>query len=404
VTVRPRVLGLLLAVGIGAVAAKATAQSYRIVTAFFPGDGAEGATPYAGLTPRGRGTLVGTTFHGGVNGSGAIFKIHMDGSGLEALHSFAESDGSYPAAGLLKAADGALYGTTYLGGAYGDGTIFRLAPDLTFAVLHSFAYSDGAFPLGGLIQGTDGNLYGATTGGLGCDLPYSCGTVFRIDPNGASLTTLHRFSGADGMNPLATLLQGADGNLYGTTYRGGPITFSCPSGCGTIFRIDTAGGAFTSLHEFLGSDGAGPDGDLIQATDGYLYGTTQGGGASGYGTIFRMDTNGTLTSLHSFSDADGKYPQAGVVQAADGNLYGTTFSGGASQFGTIFEIDRNGTTLRTLHSFTGWPSDGADPRGGLLAAPDGSFFGTASFGGPDLQGGVFRLIPNPSGRRLGPHD
>src|SRR5579871_3032975 len=204
----------------------------------------------------------------------------------------------------------------------------------TVTDLYTFSAPNGAAPLAGLIQGTDGNLYGTTyNGGTG-----GFGTVFKITTSG-TLTSLYSFSGSDGANPRAGLIQATDGNLYGTTTGGGA------GNNGTVFKITTSG-TLTSLYSFSGSDGADPWASLIQATDGNLYGTTRHGGASGYGTVFKITTAGTLTTLHSFTDIDGAYPAAALIQATDGNLYGTTIgqphpSGWG--YGTVFKITTSGT-------------------------------------------------------------
>jgi uncharacterized repeat protein (TIGR03803 family)/VCBS repeat-containing protein len=188
---------------------------------------------------------------------------------------------------------------------------------------------------------------------------------------------------ASGAVPRAGLIQATDGNFYGTTYYGGA------SGAGTIFKVDAAA-TVTVLHSFSYSDGAFPDAALLQAADGTFYGTTSYGGASGYGTVFKMNAAGTLlTPLHSFSLSDGAYPQASLIQASDGSFYGTTSSGGTSGQGTIFKIAAAGT-LETVYSFSG--SDGASPMGALIQASDGSFYGTTSIGGAfEYYGTVFKL-------------
>ncbi|MGH9316813.1 MAG: choice-of-anchor tandem repeat GloVer-containing protein, partial [Thermoanaerobaculia bacterium] len=333
-------------------AAAAVAQTYDVLKAFT----FTGLRPYAGLIQGTDGNLYGTTYQGGTNGYGTIFRIDTNGKTLTTLHSFAGSDGANPYAGLIQATDGNLYGATLEGGQSGYGTIFKIDTNgTTLTTLHSFAYSDGAYPAGCLIQGTDGNLYGATLEGGASGY----GTVFKIDTNGTTFTTLHSFAGSDGATPYAGLIQGTDGNLYGTTYRGGA------NNDGTIFKIHTDGTSFTTLHSFVGSDGVNLYAGLIQGTDGNLYGTTAFGGANNYGTIFKIDTNGsTLTTLHSFAGSDGANPEPGLVQGTDGNLYGTTLSGGATvYYGTIFKIDTSGSTLTTLHSFG---SIDAVPYAGLV--------------------------------------
>jgi uncharacterized repeat protein (TIGR03803 family) len=236
-----------------------------------------------------------------------------------------------------------------------------------------------------LVQGSDGNFYGTTqVGGTN-----GSGTVFKITPSGA-LTTLHSFDGADGSNPAAVLMQASDGNLYGTTEAGG-----ANGNYGTVFKI-TPAGTLTTLHSFGGADGWEPAAGLVQASDGNFYGTTYIGGANGnYGTVFKITPTGTLTTLYSFCSqsgcADGALPRAGLVQASDGDFYGTTAFGGANYYeGTVFKITPNGT-LTTLHSFDG--ADGGDPNA-LVQASDGNFYGTTVLGGANGDNGtVFRLVP-----------
>jgi uncharacterized repeat protein (TIGR03803 family) len=187
------------------------------------------------------------------------------------------------------------------------------------------------------------------------------------------------------------VIQATDGSFYGTTLQGGA------SGVGTVFKLDGAG-TMTTLHSFTGFTGddgaypAYPYAGVIQATDGSFYGTTLQGGASDVGTVFKLDGAGTLTTLHSFTGGgDGGTPYAGVIQATDGSFYGTTFHGGASGGGTVFKLDAAGT-LTTLHSFTSG-SDGANPVAGVIQATDGSFYGTTLQGGASGGGTVFRLTP-----------
>ena len=232
-------------------------------------------------------------------------------------------------------------------------------------MLYSFSGSDGAAPYAGLVQGTDGNFYGTTCqGGTS-----GYGTVFRISPSGW-LMDLHRFTGgSDGLNPYG-LVQGSGGYFYGTTFQGGADDY------GTVFRIGSDG-TFTNLYSFSWSDGTHPQAELVRSGDGNFYGTTYFGGI-GYGTVFRIGSDGTFTNLHSFGSSDGAYPEAGLVQGTDGNFYGTTSVGGPSGYGTLFRISPAGT-LTTLHSFSG--SDGTYPRAGLVQGSDGSFYGTTYQGG-----------------------
>jgi|ERR1039458_8279362 uncharacterized repeat protein (TIGR03803 family) len=185
-----------------------------------------------------------------------------------------------------------------------------------FTTLHSFQVAtNGANPEAGLVQGSDGNFYGTTSAGGA----YGYGTVFEITTNGA-LAILHSFTnGTDGVGPVAGLVQGKDGNFYGTTSAGGV------DGDGTVFEI-TASGVLTGLHSFTGGeDGSQPMAGLVQGSDGNFYGTTSAGDAYGYGNVFKLTTNGALTTLHSFTNGtDGASPVAGLVQDSNGNFYGTT--------------------------------------------------------------------------------
>jgi uncharacterized repeat protein (TIGR03803 family) len=218
-------------------------------------------------------------------------------------------------------------------------------PAQTFTTLYTFCResrcTDGSVPNPGLVQATDGNFYGTTSGG-GTN---SFGTVFKITPQG-TLTTLHSFCPqapcSDGQQPVAGLVQATNGYLYGTTY-------SSEVGAGTVFKI-TLGGKLTTLYTFCSQgsyptcpDGAEPQAALVQATNGYLYGTTIGGGTNSYGTVFKITPGGTLTTLYSFCSqsgcTDGANPSyAGLIQATNGDLYGTTESGGAKNAGTVFKI------------------------------------------------------------------
>ena len=267
---------------------------------------------------------------------------------LTTLHMFAgyPSDGSVPNAGVVQATDGNFYGTTYQGGSSsncqgGCGTVFRITPAGTLTTLHSFDWYDGASPTGALVQGSDGNLYGTTYGG---GAEPRVGTVFKITPGGA-LTTLYSFCAqancTDGQQPYAGLVRGSDGNFYGTTLEGGANT-GCSLGsgtCGTVFKI-TPGGALTTLHSFCAqagcADGGNPYAGLVQASDGNFYGTTFERGANGYGTVFKITPAGTLTALYSFCSqtncADGQYPYAGLMQASDGDFYGSTSAGGGGAY------------------------------------------------------------------------
>ena len=297
------------------------------------------------------------------------------------------ADGSSPAAGLIKGSDGNFYGTTSSGGSLNEGTVFKITAAGVETVLHTFSgfggvsgSADGAVPAAPLIQGGDGNFYGTTTYGGA----YSAGgTVFRISASGVE-AVLYSFSGcedpepcgiqgsADGANPDG-LIQGSDGDFYGTTFAGGTNEY------GTVFRV-TPNGAETVLHSFYtGSpgnrDGLTPNG-LIQGSDGNYYGTTSNGGMGG--TVFKITPAGAETVLYSFpnSAADGASSHGNLIRASDGNFYGTTSGGGTYNGGTVFRVTPSGVET-VLYSFVNVSEsfDGNSPSGALMQGSDGNFYG-----------------------------
>jgi uncharacterized repeat protein (TIGR03803 family) len=282
------------------------------------------------------------------------------------------------------------------------------APAQTFTTVVTFTGSNGDQSWGVIVQGKDGNFYGTTRqgGDLTCAPPYGCGTVFKMTPSG-TLTVLHNFESTDGIHPEAGLVQGSDGNFYGTTVGGG--TIACNSICGTLFKI-TPAGDLTTLYNFCSltncADGAQPESALVTGSDGNFYGTTTvGGDAScnppyGCGTIFMITPTGSLITLHAFTGADGSIPDAPLMLAKDGNFYGTTFSHGANNVngGTVYKMTPAGD-MTTLYSFCAQSNctDGAAPSAGLVEGGDGSLYGTTSNGGnPDCAppvgcGTVFKI-------------
>jgi uncharacterized repeat protein (TIGR03803 family) len=218
-------------------------------------------------------------------GCGTIFKITASGE-LTTVHNFKSTDGADPSGPLLLATDGNLYGTTSMDGPEGYGTIFKFTGG-TLTTLFGFDIDNGQGPTGGLVQAADGNFYGTTPGdgGPSCE-GTGCGTFFRFTPAG-DLTNLHEFNTKNGYEPVARLLQATDGNFYGSNRDGG-ITETCVDGCGTIFEI-TPAGSLTTLYRFPGIPvGESPTAGMIQGTDGNLYGTTTNGGATGDGSVFRL--------------------------------------------------------------------------------------------------------------------
>jgi uncharacterized repeat protein (TIGR03803 family) len=309
---------------------------------------------------------------------------------LTTLCSFSGTNGvgANPVAALVQGSDGNFYGTTSGGGANGYGTVFKITPGGTLTTLCSFTNESGAnlgqYPIGGLVQGSDGNFYGTTEyGGLPSEknLGYSAGTVFRITPSG-TLTSLFLFIGdTNGQFPETGLVRASDGNFYGTAEGGGA------NDCGTVFKI-TSGGTLTTLCSFNMANGEFPMAPLVQGADGNFYSTTAADGQYDGGTVFQMTPGGTLTTLYSFPWSAN--PQAGLVKGTDGNFYGTTTEGGGDGDGTIFKITSSGT-LTTLCAFSG--TNGNFPNAGLVQGSDGNFYGTTVMGGNDDCGTVFRMTP-----------
>ncbi len=312
----------------------------------------DGVGPYGGLAVSGN-TLYGTTISGGSSGWGTVFAVNTDGTGFTNLYSFTGgSDGNGPTGGLILVGN-TLYGTAEAGGSSRAGTVFALNTSGTgFTTLYSFTGgSDGRTPFGGLTF-SNNTLYGTAYYGGGS----GNGTVFAVNTNGMGFTTLHRFTASsgypyytnsDGANPFAGLI--VSGNtLYGTASAGGS------SGNGTVFAVNTDDLGFTTLHSFTAlagplstnSDGAGPSGGLV-LSGSTLYGTAQGGGSLGGGTVFSLNTDGTgFTTLYSFTKPSGPYPPvnsdgaepfAGLYLSGN-NVYGTAYGGGSAGNGTVFSL------------------------------------------------------------------
>lgn len=366
-----------------------------------------GVNPMGGVVRDSQGNLFGTTSAAGFgSGDGTVFEITRTGQG-KVLHTFgAEGDGYRPYSGLTLDAAGNLFGTTYVGGNDGGGTVYEIDATGNERVVHAFQGppGDGSLPYAGVILDQNGNLYGTTSGGG----TFNLGTVYKIDTAGNE-TILHSFQGGlDGSNPFGELLRDATGNLYGTTAGDGLSYW------GTVFKIDTQGSE-TVLYQFQGGrDGADPVG-IVQDSDGNFYGATYEGGdptcpdgPRGCGTVFKLDTAGNETVLYRFTgDSDGAFPLAGVIVDGVGSVYGTANTGGkvpcTAEFsrgcGTIYKLNRSGK-LTVLHTFD-W-NDGASPMSNLTLGPGHSVYGTAEAGGrgdcsfPEKNYGcgvVFQLEP-----------
>ncbi len=342
--------------------------------------GADGANPN-GLLPATNGIFVGTAQNGGTNAAGTVFEITTNGL-LSSLYSFTGgNDGASPFAPLTQGADGNFYGTTFQGGDDGNGTIFSITPAGDLTTVLAFGITNGDLPFAGLTLGTDGNFYGTTYQGGASGR----GTAYRLATNG-TLTTLHSFSnGSDGGHVAAGLIEGQDGNFYGTTWKGGNYAE------GTVFDIST-NGTLTTLVSLESTNGTFPFAGLTQDTEGNFYGVTSSGGSVGNGAVFEITAAGQFTNLYSFSgESDGANPRATLLLGADGNLYGTTANGGTSGQGTVFVISPEGV-LTTLVEFNGF--SGANPQTPLAQGTDGWLYGSTQNGGANGEGTIFKVAIN----------
>lgn len=295
----------------------------------------DGSRPAEGLVEGSDGYFYGTCARGGSKNHGTVFRFNTNGV-LTSLYEFtARSDGALPMSGLVRGDDGGFYGTTYDGGVDGSGTVFQILANGKLTSLYSFGgESDGAHPAGTMVQSGDGLFYGTTFGGG----THCSGTVFQISANG-ELSTLHSFTGGkDGSHPGGRLIMGNDGCVYGTTHDGGAHDH------GTVFKI-TSSRQLTTLVSFGGSGGSEfPDGGLLQARDGKFYGVSSYGGTNGHGTLFRIGINEPSATLYSFAGGpDGGHPGGALVQGRDGHLYGATRSSGRYGHGTVFNFNTHGT-------------------------------------------------------------
>ncbi len=395
----------------------------------FNGVGNEGRSPAGRLLLAGDGMLYGTTFNGGSNDVGTVFKINPTGANFVQIYEFSGTNGANPSTALIQGVDGFLYGTTYDGGTNGGyGTVFKLdtnggsfqvlrhmglegywidaelvqGPDgslfgtleggglyglgqafristngASYTVLHDFGKGvDGAYLYGGLVLADDGALYGVTSSGG----PSGEGTIYKINPDGLNYAVVFNFNntGGDPGATWAALAQGSDGALYGTSRYGGAY------GYGSAFKVGTNGGNFSVLHDFGAgaSDGTRPGTALVPGAAGEFYGVTTSGGSGTNGTIFRLTSSGAYSVLRHFpaDGSEGKSPRGPLLRGMDGALYGTTYQGGSNGLGTIFKINTNGMGFTTLYSFVTNSGLGRNPNGALVQAGDGTLFGLTQFG------------------------
>jgi uncharacterized repeat protein (TIGR03803 family) len=329
--------------------------------------------------------LAGLTSNGGPEGGGTAFRINTNGSGFGLTKTFANWGGNSLSA-LVRGTDGNFYGVTSEGGTYGHGTIFRVSTSGTVTILkHLNMTVDGGYPKGTLLLAKDGNFYGTVTSGT----VNNGGGIFKISPSGTYTIVRSLSINTDGGRPNGKLIQATDGNFYGVNYAGGTY------GYGTIFKLTTAG-VYTVLRAFnYKPDGGNSYGSVMQARDGNLYGMTYWGGNNNSGTIFKITTAGVYTVLrHLASATDGAYPRGDLIQATDGHLYGLISSGGLNYNGTAFRITTAGafTVLKALSASV----EGGNPSGSLIQGTDGFLYGLAANMSGGFTGSVFRMTTSGS--------
>lgn len=370
----------------------------------FTGNQDDGGEPFAGLITDGVGNFFGITGVGGSQGNGTVFKLSPDGAGsysnliLDSLVPISPAPMRLPPGRLLRDSAGALYGVMPYGGTTNAGAVFKLTPAINGSYTESIVYSftggsDGGYPFAGLVRDSAGNLYGATTAGdFGS-------TIFKLSPNvsgGYDFSVLHTFTQAtEGDVIYGTLLLDAAGNLYGTTFSGGI------NGGGTVFKL-APDGNLSVLHTFGSdpSDGGNSWCALVMDSSGNLFGTTEGGGAHGHGTVFKLtpDGNGGYNEsvLHSFAsgNTDGEAPYAGVTLDSQGNLFGITTAGGIGGHGAVFKLRPNGNNTYSetlLYSLAETDSGYGIGYGELLLDSAGNLYGTVRDGGIHNNGAVFMI-------------
>jgi len=385
-----RTVSLLLFVAVIVSSASAQSSGYTFVSLHsFTGTGTDGADPRAGLIQGSDGNLYGTACRGGANGNGCVFKVTPAGA-QTTLYSFSplsyvsgygvNADGAIPNAALVQGGDGNYYGTTSSGGASSCGTVFKMTPKGNLTTLHSFTLSEGLYPTSLILDGM-GNFYGTTAGNTAW-----YGGIFKI-PSSGTLTMLYTFNGYNGTGSNAPLVLGSDGNYYGISFGGNSYT----NDYGTVFLM-TPTGKLTTLYSFTNTNSSSPDGGLVQGSDGNFYGTTAGGLNTGDGPVFGGGTafvitpSGNLTTLCSFPNG---IAATSLMMGLDGDFYGTTVGSG-NVGGTVFDLTSTNVPT-TVHAFSS--TDGANPNGPLIQDSFGSFYGTTS-GGASGNGTVFKLIPS----------
>ena len=313
---------------------------------------ATGSSPYASLFLASDGLFYGTTYYGGSGAKGTVFKYDTLTNTHIKLHDFTGANGHNPSCTFIEAPNGKLYGTTWVGGSSNLGTLFEM--DITqnppvFTKKIDFNGTNGSALQSGLLITSDDRIFGVTqTGGTN-----GYGVIFEYHYTNNTLTIHHHFAEATGRQPFGTMMEASDGNLYGIARAGGSI------GYGSIFKFDPSDNSYENMHSFNGSDANQATGDLIEASDGFLYGLSFAGGGLGDGTIYQYNlSTGTAILVHSFNTINGKYPYGTMAESSNGKLYGMTSYGGSNNAGVLFEFNTSDASLVKKHDFSWTSNDG----------------------------------------------
>jgi len=326
--------------------------------------------------------MWGTTQAGGTSGDGVIFTMDGNGANYHVEYSFDNPTGSLPVGNVVLADNGKLYGVTEEGG-FGDSCVIYSYQPLTgiytniYDLYQYTQYGWGAES--GMLNASNGMLYGlCRIGGAG-----NSGVIYKIDPATDTYTDIYDFDNFNGFGPVGSLIQLSNGKLYGMTSYGGA------NSKGVIFSFDPVTSVFVNLYDFIQSTGGVPFGDLMQASNSKLYGMTYEGGSNGYGVLFSFDiATGAYIALHNFDLTHGGNPLGNVMQASNGLLYGMTNHGGASNFGVLFSFDITTNIFTDLLEFDN-VATGANPARSLSQAGNGKLYGTTLYGGVNSSGVAF---------------
>lgn len=343
-----------------------------------------GSYPYGSLNLASNGKMYGMTNQGGANSFGVLFEYDPATSTYTKKLDFNNTtNGAGPKGNLTQAGNGKMYGMTNYGGATGLGVLFEYDPATsTYVKKLDFNNATGTYPNGSLVVAANGKVYGTVGGGANNN-----GVLFEYDPATSAYTKKFDFISPNGSNPGSSLNLATNGKLYGLTQDGGSLAD------GVLFEYDPATSTFTKKLDFNLTDGESPLGSLAQASNGKLYGTTNGGGATGNGTLFDFDpATAMYTKKVDFIGANGLNPQGSLVLAGNGKMYGMTSDGGTNSAGVLFEYDP-ATSVYTKKLDFNYSTTGGSASGSLVLAANGKLYGMVSYGGPNNAGNLFEYDP-----------